>query len=247
MKPVAHVYQDLEALSRAVARELEGVARMAIDAQGRFSLVLSGGSTPRLLYRLLAGEFGDRIRWQNVHLFWGDERYVPPDDPHSNYRMVKETFLEQLPLLPHNVHPMPTTHANPDDAARAYESVLDQYFPGSWPHFDLMLLGLAADGHIASLFPGSAALDERSRRVVAVRAPVDPPQRLTLTLPVFNHAARIYFLVAGKMKAGALHRVLVGPCDPRTCPALGVRPEAGTVTWWVDEAAATFIPAIRRA
>jgi 6-phosphogluconolactonase len=245
-KPSVYVYPDLEAMSQAAARAVVDRLRAAVESEGRCALALSGGNTPRALYRLLALHHVGRVPWGQIDLFWGDERYVPPDDPRSNFRMAKEALLDHLPISMKNVHPMSTAYPEAEDAARAYDTLLAQHFPGRWPRFDLILLGLAADGHIASLFPASPALDARDRRVVAVHAPVDPPRRLTITLPVINHAAGVFFLVAGKGKAGAVHRVLVGPCDPVTCPALGVQPAAGEVVWWIDEAAATFLgPAVR--
>lgn len=246
LKPVVYVYPDVEAMSRAAARALVERMRTAVEAEGRCALALSGGNTPRALYRLLATEFSAPVPWGQVDLFWGDERYVPADDPRSNFRMAKEMLLEHIPVPAKNVHPMTTTLPNAGEAASAYDALLAQRFPGRWPRLDVVLLGLAADGHIASLFPASAALAVTDRRVVAVRAPADPPQRLTITLPVINHAACIFFLVAGKGKAGAVHRVLVGPCDPMTCPAVGVQPVAGEAVWWIDEAAATFLgPSVR--
>ncbi len=240
-RPVVYVYPDVDGMSRAAARDLIDRVREAVEAQGRCALALSGGNTPRALNRLLATEFARRMPWGQVDVFWGDERYVPSTDPRSNFRMAKETLLDHIPIPGTNVHPMPTTDPDPDEAARAYDVLLGQRFPGPWPRFDVVLLGLAADGHIASLFPGSSALKVTDRRIVAVRVPADPPQRLTITLPVINHAAAVFFLVAGKGKAGAVHRVLVGPCDPITCPAAGVQPVAGDVIWWVDEGAATFL------
>ena len=245
-KPVVYVYPDIDGMSRAAARALIDRAREAVEAEGRCALVLSGGNTPRALYRLLATEFARRMPWGQVDLFWGDERYVPPTDSRSNFYMAKETLLDHIPIPPANIHPMPTTDPDPDNAARAYDALLGQRFPGPWPRCDVVLLGLAADGHIASLFPASPALQVTNRRVVAVQVPAEPPRRLTITLPAINHAATVFFLVAGKGKAGSLHRVLVGPCDPVTCPAVGVRPEAGDVVWWVDEGSATFLgPAVR--
>lgn len=239
--PPVHVLPDIEALSRAAAEDIVRIIRSAVSQSGECSVVLSGGTTPRALYRLLATAYRSEVPWRSVHLFWGDERYVPPDDPASNFRIVRETLLDAISIPSSNVHPMSTGRADPDAAAREYEALLDQRFNGDWPRFDLILLGLAPDGHIASLFPGSKALLEDKRRVVAVRVPKEPPQRLTLTLPTINRAAHVYFLVAGKAKAGALHRVLVGPCDVQTCPAVGVKPMGGAVTWWVDEGAATFL------
>lgn len=241
-----HVLPDIEALSRAVAEEAIRIIGSAVAQRNTCALALSGGTTPRTLYRLLGTAYKDQIPWGHVRLFWGDERYVPPEDPASNYRMVRETLLSATPIPAMQVHPMPTSHADPNDAAREYEILLNRQFNDGWPRFDLILLGLAPDGHIASLFPGSKALDESERRVVAVRVPKEPPQRLTLTLPAINGAAHVFFLVAGRAKAGALHRVLVGPCDVHTCPAVGVRPVDGTVAWWVDEPAATFLSAAGR-
>lgn len=245
--PPVHVLPDIEALSRAAAEETVRIIRSSVSQRGTCALALAGGNTPRSLYRLLGTVFRDQISWEHVHLFWGDERYVPPDDPASNYRMVRDTLLNAVPIPAAQVHPMPTGHEDPNDAAREYEVLLNRQFNDDWPHFDLILLGLAPDGHIASLFPGAKALLEDTRRVLAVRVPKEPPQRLTLTLPAINHATNVIFLVAGRSKAGALHRVLVGPCDVKTCPAVGVEPVQGTVSWWVDEAAATFLSAEGRA
>lgn len=241
-----HVLPDIEALSRAAAESAVEIITSAVAQRGTCAMALSGGNTPRSLYRLFGSTYRNKIPWKQVHLFWGDERYVPPDDPASNYRMVRETLLGATPIPAGHVHPMPTNQNDPNDAARDYEAFLNRQFKGDWPRFDLILLGLAPDGHIASLFPGSKALLEDKRRVVAVRVPKEPSQRLTLTLPAINHAANVHFLVAGKSKAGALHRVLAGPCDVQTCPALGVKLIDGTVTWWVDESAATFLSAEER-
>lgn len=238
LTPDVRVFPNLEALSREAARDLtENIAATAAEA-GRFTLVLAGGSTPRALYRLLASEHRDQIPWAQVHLFWGDERYVPQDDPRSNYRLAREALLDHVPIPPEHVHPMPTDFPDPDAAARAYEDMLRSRFASPWPRFDAVLLGLGTDGHTASLFPGSPALEEQERWVAAVRAPVEPSLRLTLTLPVLNHAAHVSFLVAGEDKAPALHRVLAGAPHPRTCPAAGVRPHSGDLIWWVDSAAA---------
>ena len=245
-KPAVQVYPSIDALSRAVAERVAAVARAAAVDRGTFSLVLSGGSTPRSLYRLLGSTHRDQIPWDRTEIFWGDERYVPPEDPRSNYRMTHETLLVHVRISGQQIHPMPTASENPEEAATEYEAILRRRFPTERPRFDLVLLGLASDGHIASLFPGSPALDEQQRWVAAVRAPADPPRRLTLTLPAINGAAHIFFLVAGKAKAGALHRAVVGPCDLRTCPAVGVQPPAGSVIWWVDETAATFLGAAAR-
>ena len=213
----------------------------SVRSNGSFSIALAGGNTPRTLYRLLSSRFRDQIPWKNVHVFWGDERYVPLADPQSNYRMARETLLDAVPCPAENVHPMPTQLPDPEVAAREYEKTLRSYFSKDWPRFDLVLLGLGEEGHTASLFPGSPALNETQRWVVAVKAPAEQPQRLTLTLPALTAAANIYFLVAGSNKAQALHHVLTGPPDPKNYPASGIRRAKGTVIWWLDGASAARV------
>jgi 6-phosphogluconolactonase len=173
-------------------------------------------------------------------VFWGDERYVSPQDPDSNYRMARETLLDHVPSPAENIHPMPTRFPSSDAAARDYEETLRGYFATDWPSFDLIFLGLGDEGHTASLLPGSPALEEQSRWVVAVKTAADPPQRLTLTMPALIRGANIYFLVAGSSKANALHHVLAGIPDPRAHPAAGVRLTKGTLIWWVDREAAAL-------
>ena len=192
------------------------------------------GTRRARLYGLLASEFRDQIPWAHVHVFWGDERYVAADDPDSNYRMAKETLLDHVPCPAGNVHPMPTHFTPADAAARDYENTLRNYFGTDWPHFDLSLLGLGEEGHTASLFPGSPALGELTRWVVAVETPADPPLRLTLTLPALTRAAYTYVLVTGAKKASALRHVLTGVPDPNSYPAAGVRLAEGSLIWWVD-------------
>ena len=175
-----------------------------------------------------------------MHVFWGDERYVPLGDPHSNYRMARETLLDAVPCPPGNVHPMPTELSGPDTAARDYEETLRNYFSRDWPRFDLVFLGIGEEGHTASLFPGSPALEETKRWVVAVKVQAEPPRRLTLTLPALSHAANVYFLVTGSNKAQALRNILNRSPDPKNYPASGVRLSQGTVIWWVDREAAAL-------
>jgi 6-phosphogluconolactonase len=229
---------DVNELSLRAAEALVARVNDAVRATGRCSVALSGGSTPRTLYRLLASQFREQIPWRQVHVFWGDERYVPPDDPRSNYRMAKEAVLDHVPCPVENIHPMPTYFPTPDLAARECERTLKSYFAEETPRFDLVLLGLGEDGHTASLFPGSPALAERRRWVVDVQTQADPPLRLTLTFPVLTRAATTYFLVAGSSKKQALHHILAGNADPNVYPAAGVRLEHGRLIWWVDRAAA---------
>jgi 6-phosphogluconolactonase len=237
VKPDVRVFPELDALSHALAEMFVSEVQQAINSSGRCTVALAGGSTPRRLYRFLAFGYAERLPWPAVQLFMGDERYVPPDDPLSNFRMVRETLIDHLPVPPENVHPMDTTYADPSQAAEAYERVLREHFAGDWPRFDVVFLGMGTDGHTASLFPGTPALLETVRWVVATTSPRQPPRRLTLTLPVFNQARHVHFLVAGPAKADALQQVLMTP-ETTTCTAARVKPIDGHVTWWVDKAAA---------
>jgi 6-phosphogluconolactonase len=232
------VFRDVQELSLRAAEATVRTINGAVDRTQRCSVVLSGGSTPRTLYGLLASRFRDRVPWARVHIFWGDERYVPHSDAGSNYRMAANVLLDHVPCPAANVHPMPTHLTPPDAAARDYEKTLSEYFGGGPPRFDLLLLGLGAEGHTASLFPGAAALAERRRWVVAETVPAHPPMRLTLTVPALTRSAHTFFLVTGSDKADALHHALVPAADPHSCPAAAIRPTEGTVTWWVDREAA---------
>ena len=234
------VLPDVNELSLRAALAAVRTINEVVRAKGRCSLVLSGGNTPRLLYTLLASKFRDEIPWARTIVFWGDERYVSPDDRESNYRMAKKTLLDHVPCPGENIHPMPTHFPSAAEAARDYERTLRRYFANEWPSFDLVFLGLGVDGHTASLFPESTALEERTRLAVAVNAPADPPLRLTLTLPALNAAANVYVLAAGAKKARVLHEVLTRTPDPSLYPLSGVRPTEGRLIWWVDQNAAAW-------
>jgi 6-phosphogluconolactonase len=238
MTPDVRIFPDLEALSHAAAASVAQIIRQTCADRGRVVLALAGGHTPARLYQLLAESAGETIPWRQVHLCWSDERYVPLDHPDSNFRMAKESFLDRIDIPESNVHPMPTHFANPQEAARAYENELRRLFPPPWPRFDLLLLGMGPDGHTASLFPGSAALEENKRWVLATTSPAEPKQRLSLTLPVLSNAATIYFLISGRDKAGTLATVLSGVSTHSALPAARVRLSNGKVVWWIDEAAA---------
>jgi 6-phosphogluconolactonase len=233
------VHSDIESLSRAAAAWLVECISLALSRRDRFTLVLSGGKTPIVLYRMLAGEFSGRIAWDKLHLYWVDERYVPYEDPRSNFGRVRDTLLDLVSVPAINVHPMPTDRELPDESAIEYESLLRRDLGGEWPSFDAVLLGIGADGHTASLFPGSPVLDERRRWVATAWTTGEAPVRLTLTLPVLNAAANVAFLASGNDKAGALSRALVGRADAWRCPASAVRPARGTLRWFVDEDAAS--------
>ncbi len=169
----------------------------------------------------------------------GAKRYVPPEDPESNYGLARRLLLEHIEIPGDNVHPMATLLPTPEEVAEAYEEELTVWFSGQTPRFDLMIMGMGAEGHTASIFPHSPAFEPemQAHLVVAVEVPATPPQRLTMTIPVFNNAENLFFLVAGKEKAAALERVVTGPPDPENWPATAIRPTDGAVMWWVDEAA----------
>lgn len=232
------ILPDLAALSLRAAETAVGIINEAVGRTGRCSLVLSGGRTPTRFHELLASRFRGRVPWPHVHVFWGDERYVPHDHPQSNYRMAKETLLDHVPCPAANVHPMPTHVSDPAVAAQDYEATLERYWADQDPRFDLVLLGMGAEGHTASLFPGAPALRERTHWVVAATVPADPPRRLTLTLRALARSAHAHFLVAGADKVPALRHVLSGSADLNLYPAAGIRPARGEVTWWLDRDAA---------
>lgn len=230
-------FADLDGLSRAAADELAAIARAAIAARGVCHVALSGGSTPKRLFELLASIGREALPWDQIDLWWGDERTVPADDPDSNYRMTRETLIEPLGLT--RVHPIDGGAADPAAAAAAYDRELVAAL-GAPPVFDLVLLGMGPDGHTASLFPGSPALAETTRWVVA--NPVDSPvakgktTRITLTAPAIDAARHVRFLVAGADKAATLAAVLQGKRDPQRYPSQMI---AGSdVGWLIDEAAA---------
>ncbi len=242
MKPVLRVFPDQQSLSRSVAEAVSRRAQTAMAENEYFSLALSGGRTPATLFRLLATDYLEQIDWTRVQVFWGDERYVPWEDARSNYRLAWETVLSLAPIPPENLHPMPTDFVDPEEAAITYETLLKNHYPDRvWPRLDLVLLGLGADGHTASLFPGSAALAEQQRWVVATRSEGEEIFRLSLTLPVLNQAACLYFLVTGTEKAEALRRAVLGPPDPIRFPASAVQPVDGELIWWADQSAAQFL------
>lgn len=238
MTPDVHVFPDSSQTVQALAAELSEQICLLAEQQGRCTLVLSGGSTPRPLYEHLADAYADAIPWPLLHVFWGDERCVPPASDESNVRMAREALLSRVSLPEENVHPMPAGCDGPDEAAHAHEEMLRAFFDDYIPCFDLVLLGIGTDGHTASLFPGSPALEETERWVVPSEAPAAPHRRLTLTLPILNRAARVHFLVAGAEKAEAVHRALTPPFSVAKCPASAVRPAEGTLSWWLDDAAA---------
>jgi len=226
-------------LFHAAAEEFVRTGRAAIGAQGRFSVALSGGSTPKALYSLLAGNYAS-FPWNRTFLFFGDERHVLPTDTESNYRMVHESLLTKITIPSENVFRVPAENPDADAAASEYEAQLRKFFDlkrGEFPRFDLILLGLGPDGHTASLFPDSKALEETSRLVVANWVAKFNTHRITFTFPVLNQAADVMFMASGADKADMVHQVLeTKPTPP--FPSQRVQPSNGKLLWMLDEAAA---------
>ncbi|MHB8302326.1 MAG: 6-phosphogluconolactonase [Acidobacteriaceae bacterium] len=243
-----HVKQDMEAMSRAAAEWIAAATEDAIAARGVARIAISGGNTPRRAFELLADAaqpFRARIDWSRLLLFWVDERCVPPDRSDSNYRMTREALLSKVPLPEANIVRM-EGELGPEEAASRYESALRAKFRlegAEVPRFDLIHLGMGDDGHTASLFPHSAALDSMMRLAVANHVQAKESWRLTLTWPVINHASKVFFLVQGGSKAKVLHDVLLGPYQPETWPSQLVRPKNGELYLLLDESAAAQLPA----
>jgi 6-phosphogluconolactonase len=248
---VIEVLADYEAVALRGAELFALAAQEAAAARGAFAAALSGGETPRALYRALARQqFAQKVPWRRVHLYWGDERCVPPDDQASNYGMAHEAFIRHVPIPPENVHRM-RGEDEPLEAARAYAQELLRpparaaHAAADLPVFDLVLLGLGADGHTASLFPRTAALRDEEHLVVVNEAEGTGP-RLTVTVPVINAARRVAFVVTGAAKAGMVAEVLEGLEVPDAVPAQAVHPERGSLVWLLDAAAAAELsPALR--
>jgi 6-phosphogluconolactonase len=229
-------------LFAAAAEEVIRSANEAVAARGRFTIALSGGSTPKSLFNLLATNARTTLPWDRMFFFWGDERHVPPTDPDSNYRMADETMLSKIPVAAGNVFRIPAENPDAAAAAEAYEKTLRKFFqvgPDAVPRFDLILLGMGPDGHTASLFPGTAALQERSRLVVANWVEKLKTHRLSFTLPVLNAAYCVAFLVSGMDKAAVLKTVLEDDVPGEQYPAKMVNPSSGKLIWFVDRAAAS--------
>jgi 6-phosphogluconolactonase len=233
------LYETPEELAEASARDFAARTQETIDERGRFAVALAGGSTPKATYEVLARDYANELDWSRVHVFFGDERTVPPDHEDSNYRMAYETLLSHVPVG--SVHRM-RGELPPDEAAAAYEEELRAFFGQvDIPGLDLILCGLGEDGHTLSLFPETAALDVNDRWVVANPVLKLGTTRLTLTIPVLNVSRAVSFVVAKESKAEALKEVLEGDADPRAYPAKLVRPESRDLTWMVDRAAARLL------
>ncbi len=242
---VVCVYADYEAVSQAAAELFVRQANEAIKDRGRFSVALSGGHTPQRAYELLAGPpFENQVDWGRVHVFWGDERCVPPDDPRSNARMAREKLLDHVPVLPGHVHPIACADSA-TDGARSYEALLKSFFDGGPKRFDLIFLGLGTDGHTASLFPGTPAAREKDRWVTEIYSHKDGIYRVTLTAPILSQASVVAFIASGASKAEMLREVLAEGSDdePERYPARLIKPEryGGKLYWLVDKDSASLL------
>jgi 6-phosphogluconolactonase len=245
------VYPDPLALARAVADQFADLASRSVAARGRFLVALAGGSTPLEAYRLLASPgLASQVDWSRVHLLWGDERCVSPDHPDSNYRMAREALLDRVPVQEGSVHRI-RCELEPEVAAAEYERELRALAAGPGRpsagdggavlRLDLVLLGMGEDGHTASLFPGTPAVEERERWVVAQHVPAVGAWRVTLTPVILNAAGTVTIVVSGSGKAGRLHRALTSPPQPRTLPVQAIQPKSGRLRWMVDAGAAALM------
>jgi len=234
------IYPDIQTLSTEAAQFIVRLANEAIVSHGRFTVALSGGSTPKATYTLLGSEpYRSQIDWTRVEIFWSDERCVPPDDKESNYAMAQQVLLSKIPIPTNQIHRMPADVPDRDAASQAYEREMQRTFStGSIPNFDLIQLGMGPEAHTASLFPHQASLHEQQRLVIPVSVPKPPPLRLTFTPPLLNAAKHLLFLVTGSEKADAVKAVLEGEYEPDEYPAQIVKPTSGDVTWMLDTEAA---------
>ena len=240
--PEIRVLTTPQELFAAAAEEVVHDANEAVGQRERFTIALSGGSTPKSLFNLLATNARSTLPWDRTFFFWSDERHVPPTDPDSNYRMANEVMLSKVPVPPQNVFRFPAENPDAAAVAREYEKSLQKVFhleAGAVPVFDLILLGMGPDGHTASLFPATAALQEKSRLVVANWVEKLKTHRMTFTLPVLNAARNVAFLVSGTDKAPALKAVLEENVPGEQYPAKLVQPTNGRLIWFVDRAAAS--------
>lgn len=234
------VAENPDSLAREAAARFAEAAKTAIAAQGRFTVALSGGTTPRKLYDLLSQPpYSFAVDWSRVYIFFADERFLPPDDPESNFRLARETLLERVPIPQKNIFAMPTVGGMPDACAARYASVLENFFAAPLPRFDLVLLGIGPDGHTASLFPGRP--DAPGIVAAVYDSPKPPPIRLTLTLAAINRAALVMFLVTGIDKAETFRDVYLGGEIGGALPAARVNPTLGETVWLVDRIVASAL------
>jgi 6-phosphogluconolactonase len=233
-----HKFKDAEALSEAVAKWIVDIIADTLQQHPRFTIALSGGSTPERLHKLLASSPNkEQIDWKKLHIFWGDERAVPFSDSRNNAKMAYDTLLDHVSVPAEQIHVM-RTDIPPEQSAVEYEKILHRYFGETGPSFDLVLLGMGDDGHTLSLFPGTAVIHEENAWVTSFFLKAQDMYRITLTRPIVNRAARVAFLTTGAKKAHALKEVLKGKYNPDVYPSQTIMPQAGELHWFVDEAAA---------
>lgn len=236
-----HICKDATELSQQAAKWIAGYISATLKKQDRFTIALSGGSTPQKLHTLLAAApYKDQIDWGKVHVFWGDERAVPFEDSRNNAKMAYDTLLNHVPVPASHIHVM-RTDIDPQAAAAAYEKILQQYFGHTTTSFDLVLLGMGDDGHTLSLFPGTPVIHEEKKTATAFFLKEQDMFRITLTAPVVNRAARVAFLVAGAGKTNALKEVIDGDYRPDTYPSQVIKPNPGELHWFLDKAAAALL------
>ncbi len=234
-----HIFQDNPSFVSGAVDFIAGAAAQAIVARGRFVIGLSGGGTPKPIYaRLAAAEYQTRVDWSKVHIFFGDERCVPPDDAKSNYRMTRNVWFDHAALPAENIHRIRGEDDPVREALRYEQDLARLYRTMAFPAFDLILLGIGDNGHTASLFPGTAALREKERWVVAQYVEVMTTWRVTFTAPLINAARQVAFLVEGAGKAQTLWNVLKGPYQPDVWPSQLIQPITGELHWLVDASAA---------
>lgn len=236
-----HVSNDLDELSRYVADWMVFYIRDTLKKQDRFTIVLSGGNTPRPLYRLLSSDvYKNQVEWEKLHFFWGDERYVPFTDNRNNARMAFDMLLNNVPVRKDQIHVM-RTDISPEESAAAYEKILRGYFDHKKHSFDLVMLGLGDNAHTLSLFPGYDIVHEKEKWVKAFYLKEQKMYRISLTVPIVNNAGRIMFLINGADKAASLYNVLYGQHDIELYPAQVIQPFNNQLYWFVDKAAAADV------
>lgn len=235
------ILANYETLSHTAAEMFVAQAQWAVSEKGYFSIAFSGGSTPRRMYALLAqNEIRDRVPWEKTFVFWGDERCVPPDHPSSNQLMLRQLLLDHVNIPKQNIFPISGT-LPPGKAAQEYELTLRNFFNNKRPGFDLILLGLGENGHTASLFPGTPALDITQQWVTDIYVAEQEMHRITLTARFINRAGKIVFLVSGASKAFVLKEVFEGPANPHRLPAQLIKPSDGELVWLVDQEAGSLL------
>ncbi len=241
-QPKVNIADNYEDFCEKVTQEILIVSNEKIETQGKFTIVLSGGATPKGIYqRMASASYRERFNWEKIHFFWSDERWVPPEDLKSNYRMASEALLAKVKIPSRNINPIQTKNCSLQASARLYEENISGYFKlkkDEFPPFDLILLGVGQDGHTSSLFPGNPALLEKNRLVVPVSQEGISEKRITLTLPVINHAGIVFFLARGDEKASIVAEILEDQ-KGQVFPANAIAPSHGKICWFLDKASAS--------